>query len=459
MIDVPLDGSFDAFRQAVRPLLAHRVPPDRVRFVQPGDPPSLFGGEVPPTGGPPPVLPRRFLGLARRALCYDAPDRAERVYRVAFRLLDDRSLLDDPGDDDVLALTRRSKHVARDIHKMHAFVRLRRQVDDEGEHWVAFHRPDHHVVRLAAPHFADRFGDSRFALLTPKGTALHVPGQGLTFGPAAADPGLDEGQWEGLWSTYYASIFNPARPMVGAMLAEMPKKHWATMPETRQIPRLLREAPRRVQEAAARGEGRVVLPAPLTLPALADTVRRCTACPLGCSGRPGVPGEGPRHAPMALVGEQPGDQEDRAGRPFVGPAGQLLDAALTALGQPRGELYLTNTVKHFRYRQQGPKRIHESPDRYHVERCKPILDAELDHVQPRVIVALGLTAARGLLGKAVRHADVAGRVLRSRHGPLVVAPHPSALLRRGLTEPTELLAPLALALSTAAGSVGREAVG
>jgi DNA polymerase len=331
MIDVVLDGSYADFRRAVRPLLGHRVAPSRVQFrVRDVDPPGLFGGARPPVDGPPVSLPRRFVGLAGRATCFDAPDRYALAYRVAFRLLSDRTLLDDPGDDDVLALTRRAKHVARDVHKMHAFVRFRRVSRDGVPWWVAFHRPDHFVVARAVDHFVDRFGNDRFAILTPKGSASYTPPDGLTLGPPATDPGIDLGRFEQLWDTYYASIFNPARPMVEAMLAEMPRKHWATMPETRQIPRLLREARERVRASGERAGAGITLPDGLSLSDLAERVRGCDACPLADSGRPGVPGEGPVDAAIALVGEQPGDLEDQVGRPFVGPAGQLLDRALAA---------------------------------------------------------------------------------------------------------------------------------
>jgi DNA polymerase len=453
MIDVVLDGSYADFRRAVRPLLGHRVAPSRVQFrVRDVDPPGLFGGARPPVDGPPVSLPRRFVGLAGRATCFDAPDRYALAYRVAFRLLSDRTLLDDPGDDDVLALTRRAKHVARDVHKMHAFVRFRRVSRDGVPWWVAFHRPDHFVVARAVDHFVDRFGNDRFAILTPKGSASYTPPDGLTLGPPATDPGIDLGRFEQLWDTYYASIFNPARPMVEAMLAEMPRKHWATMPETRQIPRLLREARERVRASGERAGAGITLPDGLSLSDLAERVRGCDACPLADSGRPGVPGEGPVDAASALVGEQPGDLEDQVGRPFVGPAGQLLDRALAAAGLERDALYLTNTVKHFRFEAHDGRRLHASPERYHVEVCKVFVFTELARLAPRVTVALGTTAARALLGQVVPLRQLRGQVLRSRVGPLVVGPHPSALLRRPELGEDWLVDTLRLAAEVASGA-------
>ena len=430
MIHVALDGTFAGFRDAVRPLLAHAVPPERLRFAVEGvDPPFLFPGQPPPTGGTAPSLPRRFFELSRRACAFDAPDRWERVYRVAYRLQHDRSILDDPGDDDVLVCTRRAKHVARDVHKMHAFVRLREVEDERGPYWVAFHRPDHWIVPLAAPHFARRFGDVRFALLTPRGSALHEPGQGLSYGPPAQDPGHGLGEFEALWDTYYANIYNPARTMVDAMLSEMPKKHWATMPETRQIPRLLRERQARF------GDDRqaVQLPSDRSLPSLARAVQACRVCPLGDPRLSGVPGEGPPDARIVIVGEQPGDQEDQAGRPFVGPAGEVLEQALGEAGLRREEVYLTNAVKHFSYHRDPTtgRRIHDSPERYVVEVCRTFLFAELDALRPTVTVALGSTAARSVLGKAVPIGPNVGKTFRGRSGTVLVGPHPASLLRRG----------------------------
>lgn len=449
--EVRFDGTWEGFRTHCRGLLAHRVDPAMVRFTVEGvDPPGLFAGRPPPEAAEGPSLPRRFFEHARNASAFDAPDRWELVYRVAYRCLGDRGLLSDLGDDDILVLTRRAKHVARDIHKVHAFVRFRPDHDAHGPVWVAFHRPDHWVVEHATPHFAKRFGDMRFLLATPKGTALHVPGEGLTFGPPSSDPGVPLGEFEGLWNTYYANIYNPQRTMVDAMLAEMPKKHWATMPETQQIPRLLRERAARTQVSRSGIE----LAADVDLAGIAARVRGCDACPLADPGLRGVPGEGPANAAIALVGEQPGDHEDRAGRPFVGPAGQLLMQALAEVGLERDQVYLTNAVKHFKHRLQGTRRIHESPERYVVEVCRTFVFRELELVRPRVTVALGATAALSLLGKVSGVDRLAGQVLRGRFGPLVVAPHPAAILRRPERSIEDLVGALRLAQAVAAAVPG-----
>jgi uracil-DNA glycosylase len=140
------------------------------------------------------------------------------------------------------------------------------------------------------------------------------------------------------------------------------------------------------------------LPKRLTLPALGEAVQRCRGCPLYANATQAVFGEGRQSARVMLVGEQPGDHEDRAGAPFVGPAGQLLDRALDEAGLDRKETYVTNAVKHFKWKPRGPRRIHDKPSWSEQVACRPWLDAELAVVEPEVLILLGATAAQTLLG-------------------------------------------------------------
>ena len=156
----------------------------------------------------------------------------------------------------------------------------------------------------------------------------------------------------------------------------------------------------------------------------------CERCPLCAPATQTVFGEGPADARAVLVGEQPGDREDRSGRPFVGPAGGILDRALTEAGLDRSSLYLTNAVKHFKHRQRGKARIHQKPDRSEVAACRHWLDLELVTIAPELVVALGATAAQDLLGPSFRVTKQRGEVLRPEGLPPVVATiHPSAVLR------------------------------
>ena len=156
----------------------------------------------------------------------------------------------------------------------------------------------------------------------------------------------------------------------------------------------------------------------------------CTRCPLYKDATQAVPGEGPGHASFMLVGEQPGDKEDLAGKPFVGPAGRVLDQALADAGIERAETYVTNAVKHFKHELRGKRRLHKRPNNYEIERCKIWLDTERALVKPSTVIALGVTAARSLTGKTVTISKVRKTPLTLADGTkLVVTVHPSALLR------------------------------
>lgn len=172
------------------------------------------------------------------------------------------------------------------------------------------------------------------------------------------------------------------------------------------------------------------VPRTRSLRTLARAAPDCRGCELWEPATQVVFSSGSKDARLVLVGEQPGDQEDRQGEPFVGPAGRVLDDALEEAGIAREEVYLTNAVKHFRFEQRGKRRIHEKPELRHLVACRPWLEAELDVVRPDVVVALGATAARSVLGRAVKIGAERGRLLDEVPGPpVLVTTHPSALLR------------------------------
>jgi DNA polymerase len=173
-----------------------------------------------------------------------------------------------------------------------------------------------------------------------------------------------------------------------------------------------------------------LIPAHPTLAALREIARGCQACDLWTRGTQTVFGEGASHARVLLVGEQPGNDEDLAGRPFVGPAGKLLDRALERAEIDRREVYVTNVVKHFKWEPKGKRRIHAKPSAGEIRACLPWLEAELTLVRPDVVVALGATAAQALLGASFKVTQERGRILPSRVAPRVLATvHPSAILR------------------------------
>ncbi len=164
--------------------------------------------------------------------------------------------------------------------------------------------------------------------------------------------------------------------------------------------------------------------------ALRDAARGCRACPLWRDATQTVFGDGLASAGVMLIGEQPGDQEDRAGEPFVGPAGGLLDRAVADAGLDRNRIYVTNAVKHFKFKARGKRRIHQTPSKLEVEACRPWLDAELTRVRPQVVGLLGATAAKALLGPAFRVSRRRGELLEVEFAPAAVATyHPSSVLR------------------------------
>jgi DNA polymerase len=374
-----------------------------------------------------------------------------------------------------------ARAVSRDLHKMKAFVRFRAVEDDDGNgpRYIAWFEPDHHIVEHVSGFFRRRFGGMRWSILTPD-RCVHWEGEGQGSGEVWFTPGVDpdaaprEDAYEDAWRLYYRSIFNPARLKVRAMLSEMPQKYWKNLPEARLIPGLVLAANERVagmqatvkpadelrcgprppgvEELAGRrlaqaGEG--------TLEQLALQAAACRRCPLWEPATQTVWGEGPADARIMLVGEQPGDQEDLQGRPFVGPAGQLLDRALAQAGLDRRLLYLTNTVKHFKFKSRGKRRLHEKPLDPEILACVPWLEAEITRVKPALIVCLGATAARARLGRAVRINHERGRLLQGSPS-LLLTFHPSYLLR--LPDPAaaadafeKLVADLRLAASTVAG--------
>ena len=313
---------------------------------------------------------------------------------------------------------------------------------------VAWFEPEHHVVEATAPFFARRFAQMDWAILTP-GRCVRWDGRALQFGPGARRdeaPGADAA--ERLWLTYYQSIFNPARLKLAMMRKEMPRRYWKNLPEAVLIEPLARRAaersgqmveqggtvPQRRRGAATLATRPVALAdAPdddlLSLEDLGHAAERCRRCPIGAHATQAVPGAGPASARLMLVGEQPGDQEDLRGQPFVGPAGRLLDRAFARLGWPRESLYLTNAVKHFKYELRGRRRLHKTPAQQEAAACLHWLEAEIALLKPAAIVALGATAARSLLGRAVAVNSERGWHRRADGVAVLVTLHPAALLR------------------------------
>lgn len=383
---------------------------------------------------------RAFLEMASYVACHRDLRRWALLYRVLWRLTHgEPHLLQISVDADVDELTRMDKAVRHELHKMRAFVRFRRVEADGGEWFVAWFEPEHHIVEMNAPFFVDRFAGMRWSILTPERCA-HWDGEQLHFTaglPKSEAPEQDS--MESLWRIYYGHIFNPARVKTKAMEKEMPKRYWKNLPETTLIPALLEGAPSRLGQMLARSDARPVVTSefeiatpPITddWSALRNAACACRSCPLWRNATQTVFGAGPRDAEIVLVGEQPGDAEDRAGEPFVGPAGQLLNQVLGEAGIDRSRIYVTNAVKHFKWEPRGKRRIHQTPNSRDIAACRPWLEAELRLLQPQILVCLGSTATTAVFGRGMRVLRDRGQFRPSHFAErTLITFHPSALLR------------------------------
>ena len=439
LVTLPAPDDFDAWRDAARPLAADGVPPDDVVWQVGDEAADLFAAAAsvsPRRDAPGPAfrVPRAFIDLARTVVLSNEAERFALLYTALFRLRDEPKLMEDHADALIRRLDGIAKAVRRDIHKMRAFLRFREVQEGEASRYVAWFEPEHHIVRANAAFFVNRFASMRWSILTPA-VSLHWDGKALSEGPGASREDAPEGDpVEEVWKTYYANIFNPARVKVGAMLREMPRKYWKNMPETALVPELLATAQKRESGMieAARARTDMGGNAQGAWEALRDEAAACTRCHLYKHATQTVFGEGPLGATMMFVGEQPGDQEDLAGHPFVGPAGQMFDRALAAAGITREETYVTNAVKHFKFEPRGRRRIHAKPDAGEIEACRWWIEQERMLLRPKVTVALGATAARSLFGKVMTIGRERGRALRlpgDDGGEAWITVHPSYLLR------------------------------
>ena len=449
-LDGPTD--VDGFRRAARELFALGVPPEQVNWsICEGADRSLLDQVSLPVvpavavaEAVPLTVPPAFVDLLESVILHRDPQRFGLLYRLLWRLQREPSLRRDPLDPDWMHAQRMAHAVQHALHKMKAFVRFRpidRGPADPPLH-VAWFEPEHHVVEAVAPFFAARFATLRWAILTPL-RSVFWDGERLALGaPARRDQAPPADAGERLWLTYYEHIFNPARLKLAMMKKEMPVRYWKNLPEAALIAPLAAAAHARSSAMVespptepARRIRRQLAPVAAVgpLPSMDETraaASRCNDCPLHADATQVVFGEGPLQPALMFVGEQPGDHEDLRGRPFVGPAGQLFDRALTELGMSRGDHYVTNAVKHFKHELRGTRRIHKTPAQEEAAACLQWLEREIALVQPRAIVALGATAARSVLNRSVAVLRERGQWLRRDDGlPVLVTLHPAALLR------------------------------
>jgi uracil-DNA glycosylase len=453
MHHITLDNEtdFDGWRKAARALALNNVKPSDVTWRGAEDAPELFEPAAPPLEPLPGTfnVPAKFVELAEVAILHRSPERFALLYRLLWRLRSNHDLLEIATDPDVAEVAAMAKAVRRDEHKMHAFVRFREVGREQKSHFVAWFEPEHHIVELAAPFFARRFADMPWSILTPDACA-HWDGHAVSITPGVARseaPTAD--RLEETWRRYYASIFNPARLKVQAMSKEMPRKYWRNLPEASLIKPLIEDAGRTasamIANAATEPHKPQKRPEPPEVNDKANEMARkrvddietlreeaadCRACPLYKNATQTVFGEGQQTARIMLVGEQPGDKEDLAGKPFVGPAGQMLDRALEEAGIDRRKVYVTNAVKHFKFVPRGKIRLHQKPNTPEIKACRQWYERELAAIKPDLVVAMGATAAQSVFGKITPINKNRGRPINLDDGTTaLVTVHPSYLLR------------------------------
>ncbi|CAN5405659.1 UdgX family uracil-DNA binding protein [soil metagenome] len=452
---------FVGWRSAARTLVLSNVAPESVNWSVANGQQGLLedddSGPAPSsvaTRKPAFTVPRRFLTAASRIVLHRDESRFALLYRLLWRMRDEPKLLDHAVDVDVARARAMFKSISRDLHKMKAYVRFRRVEVDDGEWYIAWFEPEHRIAEAAAPFFVRRFASMRWSILTPE-QSVHWDGRQLSLsGPATRDEAPDEDVLESLWRRYYASIFNPARLNVKTMQGHMPQKYWKNLPEAELIAPLIQAAQSRTRTMiAAEPSAQRIETRQSAMPAMADesvvvmeqgelqpsavstleqmkqAASSCRNCELYQHATQVVFGEGRAGAELMMVGEQPGDKEDIAGKPFVGPAGRLLDRALIEAGIKRDEVYVTNSVKHFKYIIRGERRLHQTPKVTEIRSCRPWLAGEIERVQPKVLLALGATAAQSLTGKVTPIGRNRGRVLEVDGRTLFITVHPSYLLR------------------------------
>ena len=436
---------WEGWRGAARRLALEGVVPERVTWSV-GSPGDLFGDAVAePAGvaaGGTFNVPRALVALAETVIQHSDPARFGLLYRLVWRAHGgEKHLLELATDPEVQRAQRLAQSVRRDTHKMRAFVRFREVNEPEGLRYVSWFEPDHFIVEANAAFFVRRFATMVWSILTPY-RSVHWDGTALRFERGAARSEVpDDDRLEAYWRAYYSSIFNPARLKIGAMTSEMPRKYWRNLPEAAAIPELIRGAAARV---AAMVEQPVISPprptrahvraepavAGSALARAAQEIQECRRCPLWEPATQAVFGEGPADARIVFVGEQPGDQEDLAGRPFVGPAGQLFDRAMAEAGLDRAQAYVTNAVKHFKFEVRGKRRIHAKPGTVEIVACSAWLALEREELRPAVTVMMGATALRAVLGRAGSVLRERGRAMELPGGGVgFVTVHPSYLLR------------------------------
>jgi probable DNA metabolism protein len=404
------ETDWEGWRTAARALVLAGVDPDEVRW-------SVRSGnderhQALPEGSGSFSVSRALVGLAALAIQAREPARFDLLYRLLWRANAGERVLQLAADPEVRRVQSLALAVRAEAHRMRTLVRYLPVQEGDRTRYLGWYDPAHYVLEANAQLIGRRFPDLMLTIVTPD-SAAHWDGTAVRFS-AGVDHDVvhDDASLQSWWRTQHAGLLESSR--LGT-----------TIPEAE----ALDEVPRPPDRPAL---GPVVLPLQFDagLREAAREASDCHRCPLYEAATQTVFGEGPAQARVMFVGEQPGDQEDVIGRPFVGPAGQMMDRAMEEAGIDRRTVYVTNAVKHFKFVPRGKRRIHQTPESPEIQACRFWLDVERVRLRPKLVVAMGGSAARALLGRAVTITRERGRVIELPDGQAAfVTVHPSFLLR------------------------------
>jgi DNA polymerase len=396
------ETDWDGWRQASRRLVLAGIEPAELSWVVGGEPDPL------PDASGSFNVSRALVALASVAFQAREPERFGLLYTLVWRSHAGEKLLEDADDPDLLLARRMALAVRADAHRMR--TNLRFLPVDDGARFLGWYAPAHFVLEANAQLIARRFPNPAFSIVTPDGAA-HWDGSALLFGSGLRHAEDDEAL-QAWWDRHGAALLEQAAARTSVPEAE----DLDEIPRPPDLPALGPVVLRPVSDAALIRAGK--------------DAASCQRCPLFAPATQVVFGEGSADSAVMFVGEQPGDQEDVIGRPFVGPAGQMMDRAMEEAGIDRRTVYVTNSVKHFKFVQRGQRRIHQTPEVPEIQACGGWLDIERDRVRPRLLVLMGGSAARAVMGRAVTISRERGRPIQLPDGrSAFVTVHPSYLLR------------------------------
>lgn len=368
-------------------------------------------------------VPIDFLRVAEKVAYARDEDRWDLLYRLLYRLrFENRNLMNINVDPDVHRILNLAHSVRRDVHKMHAFVRFKKRIKNNEEVYVAWHQPEHLILPLAAPFFVRRFGDKPWSIFTPD-ESVHWDLEKLSFASGIPQREFqNEDQWDEIWKTYYKSIFNPARIKIKMMKSEMSPKYWSSMPETSLIQSLVREAPQRLQEMALNHNQAAHVPDLNSLEEVYIALNKCRACSLYQKNEElqrAVCGSGNIKAKIMIVEDKPSE------------CTKILDQILEQSDLPKEKLFFTNAVKHSKTTKPTGSELHA---------CKPWLETEIKYIKPKVIVALGSTAALAILGRLPKLSEERGKIIRGSPFAeiIILSWNPASLLQMSNKEEASL---------------------